>query len=71
MFFSPRTPSSENDPFRLSKSLSFNADTGMMLCVEVILMEYLFMYGDFSKIWSVGLDFKNQPRPEAHATQEQ
>lgn len=39
MFFRPRTPSSENDPFLFSKSLSFNADTGMMLLCVVVMID--------------------------------
>lgn len=31
MSLRPSTPSSEKDPLRFSKSLSFNADTGMLL----------------------------------------
>lgn len=31
MSLRPRTPSSEKEPLRLIKSLSFNADTGMIL----------------------------------------
>lgn len=39
MFFRPSTPSSEKDPLRFSKSLSFNADTGMILsAVEMMLI---------------------------------
>lgn len=40
MSLRPRTPSSENEPLRFSKSLSFNADTGMMMLgVEVIFSD--------------------------------
>ena len=39
MSLRPSTPSSEKDPLRFSKSLSFNADTGMMLGVELVIVD--------------------------------